>query len=882
MADLEKTVEIIFGGVDNVSGVTRDIDRQVSQLGRSVSGVTGPLSGMADSLFAVDAAIGVVTAAVLGFSLNAAITYEEAFLDLTKVLGENETVTAAQSKAMEDLSSTYATAGKDVVGVVATFKQAGFTLDESIGLADTALKSFNITELSVDQSTEALKRTIRGFGLEASEAGRVLDVVNAISNDYGVNAAELFEALADISPVARAAGLSLEDIAGAMTPVIEVFGSGSEVARAFKTGLLRLGDDAKPVVKTLTDIGVFADGTSAAFKNNGEILNELARVYPTLNEKQQQFVATQVFGIDQSGKLSLALLEWNRGLAATKTALESTGSAQKEFEVRTRAVGFQLDKLKVNFDGIAKSIGDQFLAQFGGVATSANDLAVAFKSIVNAGTFGPLFEVLNQALGTTDENLKAVAQNLPAAFEGVDFGPIVRAANEIAEAFGVLFGATDLTSVNGLRDAIQLVVDVLGGLGQATAGQVRGLELLVDSVLAGVKGFSSLGDELQQAGGHVLGIAKSVDTLIPVATALTGVMSALGTTLTLFVGVKVAKEIAGIGGAATTAAGFLGKAGFAGAVGVAAFELGKLADLNDRLIPGVDTLGTKIFEVLNPDQASGAALTALSQLEVDARAAGDSFANSEQQLRDLIAEIDALDRAAAMPVLLDFEFDEFAFDDFANIDFFGNAIQSVESGLAEATDAGQQFIKSWKDGVPVFTAVGNAATDATGKAVAGADTATKATDDYLLKLREIESDERLGVIKLAAEVDIAGIEAQTKQVVAAFDSINTGIESTGALIGKLFGDLTEEGGVTNLDALRQIKLENARRDQEFRDQSRLIDAQIAQMRAQAAALNRGDSIITVQADGLKPHLEAIWFEILEEIQVQGRLNPGQTLVGCSA
>ena len=40
------------------------------------------------------------------------------------------------------------------------------------------------------------------------------------------------------------------------------------------------------------------------------------------------------------------------------------------------------------------------------------------------------------------------------------------------------------------------------------------------------------------------------------------------------------------------------------------------------------------------------------------------------------------------------------------------------------------------------------------------------------------------------------------------------------------------------------------------------------MRARRDALQNGDSLVTVNGDGLKPHLEAFMFEILESIQVR--------------
>jgi len=214
---------------------------------------------------------------------------------------------------------------------------------------------------------------------------------------------------------------------------------------------------------------------------------------------------------------------------------------------------------------------------------------------------------------------------------------------------------------------------------------------------------------------------------------------------------------------------------------------------------------------------------------------------------------------------------------------FGDAtaiLGGIPAATQEAAQATERWVVSVQDGVTTYDQLGGFATQATAAAKQGAIEAGAATEDFRLKLLEIQSDERLGIVKLGAEVDIANIEAAAETYKATINSITASIESTGSVINKVFDNLTEEGGVSNLDAIKQLRLENERRDQAFRDQGRLVDAQVESLRAQSAATNRGDPTIVVQADGLKPHLEAIWFEILEAMQVQARLNPGAALVGC--
>ena len=130
-------------------------------------------------------------------------------------------------------------------------------------------------------------------------------------------------------------------------------------------------------------------------------------------------------------------------------------------------------------------------------------------------------------------------------------------------------------------------------------------------------------------------------------------------------------------------------------------------------------------------------------------------------------------------------------------------------------------------------------------------------------------------LELKAEIDIAQIEADTKRIEAAFESINVAIESTGDVLTSLFGQLAhgDMDFLTRWNIEAQIQEENKRREESLQLQKKLTEAQIAALRARIASFQRGDPFITVNAEGLEPHLEAIFFYILEQIQI--RVNEEQ-------
>lgn len=140
-----------------------------------------------------------------------------------------------------------------------------------------------------------------------------------------------------------------------------------------------------------------------------------------------------------------------------------------------------------------------------------------------------------------------------------------------------------------------------------------------------------------------------------------------------------------------------------------------------------------------------------------------------------------------------------------------------------------------------------------------------------LELEKLASNERIKTLEFRAEIDVARIQADAEKVTAAFQSINTGIESTGDVLGNLFGLFDKLGSLDSSAyqaVFRQIDKENELRAQSFELQKKLTEAQIEAMRAQTERFASGGALIEIDGAGLQPHLEAFMWEILRTVQTR--------------
>jgi phage-related protein len=546
--------------------------------------------------------------------------------------------------------------------------------------------------------------------------------------------------------------------------------------------------------------------------------------------------------------------------------------------------------------------GKQLLDEFGGVA---NGIAAVFKSLgqsIDAGAFDPIInalEVFGQSMAGT---LKQIAQNLPEALSGLDFSDLIRSfeniGDEMGDAFEQIFGYIDLSTPEGLRDALQMIVNGVAALTNVTAGIVDGLDPVFSAFGGLARSADSAGEDAQRAVGQFMGAAELIVTF---GTKLGGALIALqeygasfesifdvviGTIRTAFNAFQIAvdgvaatfweimRELAS--GLATVLPDSMGGSYWKSQVegidallnGFAQRQRVNFDDLSAGLHQAGQGLGLIKDEAGGTTEALNSTADGLGGIADAAGHAsgqlspyGDGMQYVAQAARNLGLRLDE-----AQPKSAEFA-QEIQGQDWASPAERAQGYKKVIDELGNVTyvQVGEKIKKT---------------NDEVARTQKEMEAAAKKAVEYDLKLREIESKERIAYIEAKFKVDEAQIKADAERVVAAFESINTAIQSTGETLSSLVGNWAGMAGTFEGQKLwGLIEAEEARRKQAFEQQKELVGEQIKYMQAKVTAMARGDVLIKVEAGGLEPELEKIFYEILRKCQVKASEQGLELLLG---
>lgn len=932
MADAQKTIELIFQGVDRTGAATAAAVKNLESFGGSLKGATQPVADFTAAALKVEAGVLAVGAAFTTFAVKSAADFDAAFKQITTLFDATDEDLAKFKDSILEYASGSSASLEEITNSLSAAIGSGVEYSKSLDLIATAEKLSVATRADLKGTTEVLVSTLNAYGLSTSEAGSVSDKLFQIIKDGKIEMTDLSASLANITPIAATAGVSLDEIGAGIATLTAAGVQPSTAIDALRSALSNIIKPSEQAKKLANELGIEFDANALKSKGLAGVLDDVQKATGGSADKMA-ILFGDVQGL--SAVMTLTGSQADAFAGSLGSMGKAAGAVDAAFAKMNGSVEQSSAKAVNALKALLVEIGTPLLDEFGGIATAIAKVFAAVADSVKDGALSGLVEYIESLAGEIQEAFEQIATNLPAALAKADLSGFTKGLDAVVGSVKGLFDGFDLGSADGLARAIETLGVAFLGLSKYAAGVIESFEPMFDLLVEVGKGAAGVDSSVFALAGNIGGVVTQANLL---AGGLTGLVPLFEGLLALLV-VKQGVGLVGAIGALATGSGALatalGSAGLVAAAGAAGYAVGTV--LNDginKVVSSVSgsetTLGAWLADLVNSaddakgfavtvdglrisledlnkgvesgkyvwDDVTGAWTSAVKQADVLAEGL-DGVAGAVRKVsKDGITEyVDAMGNVV-----------KYTEDSAGALQRWNDAVLAAGGVLDESTSGAQSFAEANRAVFDTTTAIVPIIDEATGKVVGyeqnllatgkALDTVGKSTDGIKksaeeiakaeeaaqklkLEMEKLASNERIKTLEFKAQIDVARIQADAQKVVAAFDSINAGIESTGETLSSLWDSLgSGDLSFSQMFALqRELDKESQRRDQEFRLQEDLTRKQIEMMDAQINALNNGDGMIKITGDGLQPHLEAFMWEILKAIQVRVNADGLKMLLG---
>lgn len=265
--------------------------------------------------------------------LDAAVTEYKKVSDLTDE-GMKQYIEDAREMGLE-----VGRTATEAMQAAATFKKMGYSDQDSLQLAKISSMFQNVadTAITAGESASFVNSQMKAFSMTTENAEHIISAVNEVANNFALGTNDLAQALQISASGIAVLGNSFEDTIGMITAGLEVMpGQAAKIGRSivsFGNNLAKTAQTAGELiynVQGVTKSLSLLDSATGETKSTMQILKDLKSDWDAMTDSERQSIALAIGSKTQFSSLSAILQNLDSGVEASKTALQSQGSALKE------------------------------------------------------------------------------------------------------------------------------------------------------------------------------------------------------------------------------------------------------------------------------------------------------------------------------------------------------------------------------------------------------------------------------------------------------------------------------------------------------------------------------------------------------------------------
>ena len=330
----------VEGSFKDIGNEANNTDKQVGNLNKNVK----QTSTLLKKLKSVAGFVGVTSGiALLGTAVRSAFNnirdFSKANSSLAAVLQKSKSEIKQLTDQQKQLGATTEFSASQIANAQIELAKMGFTMEEIGNTTKGTLSLASSAGVGLSEAAEVLSATLRGFGLDASESGRVTDIMATSFVKSSLDMEKFRESMKLVAPIAKAANIDIETTTALLGQLANNGLAGSIAGTGLKNLMSKLSNESSSLSKELGFSVKNSDDLVKAFNELKKGNIDLTKATELTDERSKAAFLTLINGIDSVEQLTEALKE-------------SEGAAAKLAEAKLDNIAGDITKLGSAWEGL--------------------------------------------------------------------------------------------------------------------------------------------------------------------------------------------------------------------------------------------------------------------------------------------------------------------------------------------------------------------------------------------------------------------------------------------------------------------------------------------------------------------------------------------------
>ncbi|MEU8919517.1 phage tail tape measure protein [Kitasatospora sp. NPDC048545] len=325
---------------------------------------------------------GVLLGAILAAGLAGAISLQREMANVLTISQQiNGSNVAAFTNEIIRLSTELPQTASQLAQGLYQIVSTGFDGAEAMQILEVSAKGASAGLTTTETAATALLGVLKAYGLPASKASDVMDIMFQTVNKGVISFQELAQQLGDVVPMAAAAGIKFDDVSAALAAITLSGIPAAESATSLNMLMTRLMKPTKDLAGLIHDLGY--ESASSAVQQDG-----LFVVMGKINQAThgQAEATVNLFKDIRATRAALALAaadgqNYADTYQAITSAVERADATQKAYAIQMNTAGGQFDLFKNRAAAAGMDVARSLLPVLQELAQDASVVANAFNDL---------------------------------------------------------------------------------------------------------------------------------------------------------------------------------------------------------------------------------------------------------------------------------------------------------------------------------------------------------------------------------------------------------------------------------------------------------------------------------------------------------------------
>lgn len=455
----------------------RALNSNMGKLGASFSKFGPKVKGVGDGMKNVGRSMSMyITAPVVagfGLSIKKAADFEGQMSRVGAIAGSSKKELKSMSDQAIELGAKTSLSAQEVASGMEELAAMGFSAKQIMGAMPGVISAAEASGADMATTSKVMASSINAFGLKASDASHVADVLAEVANRSSADINDMGYAMKYAGTPAKALGASLEETSAAIGIMTDAGLDGSQAGTSLRGALIRLSKPSEKASKQMEKLGIHLEDSKGKFVGMPNLIGQFNKELKGMSKAEKLANIAGIVGTESaSGFLALMEAGPKKMSKFTKSLEDSDGASAKAAK-----------RMKDNLKGSLEQLGGAFES----------------LGIIIGNMFSPILRKLADSISWVVEKLNGMPRGIQIAL--VSLTALAAAIGPIVFAFGAFISV--IGSAMTTLGPLLIGISKAGGVMAFLSGKVATL----------VKLFPALGPAITFAGGPLLWIVGGLTAL---------------------------------------------------------------------------------------------------------------------------------------------------------------------------------------------------------------------------------------------------------------------------------------------------------------------------------------------------------------------------------